>query len=292
MTAPNIEYGRPRCIASRGFTIVEVMIGLALLGLALTVLIKSAAGNMFNAEQAHMMGIATDLARGQMYEIEEKLLKEGFTDTDQSQLDPKSFEAQGWPTIRYTYKVEAVEMPAFDELQQLAQGHRKAGSGAGADHGSGASLGSSGNMGSGAGSGLGSDGPLGSFENSALGGMLSMMGGGLGKGTDVVGAQGGALIQSQYTMFQQILKVSVRKVTLTITYSVLGRNRDLKLVAFFSDPQAMDKILSGLGSVDLGDQPGAGSGSGTGTGGAANGKTGAESKPRAGSNVDTGRTGK
>ena len=63
------------------------MFALALLGLALVVLIKSAASSIFNAEQAHMMGVATDLARGKMYEIEEMLLKDGFTDTDQSQDD-------------------------------------------------------------------------------------------------------------------------------------------------------------------------------------------------------------
>ena len=41
----------------RGFTLIEVMFALALLGLALVVLIKSAAGSVFNAEQAHMMGV-------------------------------------------------------------------------------------------------------------------------------------------------------------------------------------------------------------------------------------------
>lgn len=247
----------------RGFTLLEVMIGLSLLGLALTVLIKSTAGSMFNAEQARMMGVVTDLARGQMYEIEEKLLKDGFTDTDQSQLDAKPFDVQGWPKIKYSYKVEAVEIPAFDELQQLAQNHMKAGSAAGSNLGSGVGFGSGS---AGALSALaGSGGPLSSFQNSALGGMLSMMGG-MGGKPDVLGAQGGALIQSQFAMFQQILKVSVRKVTLTIAYQVLGRDRDLKFVAFFTDPQAMDKVLNGLGSLDLGDDSGAGSGAGSGSG--------------------------
>lgn len=274
-----------RRIAWRGFTLLEVMIGLSLLGLALTVLIKSVAGNMFNAEQARMMGIVTDLARGQMYEIEEKLLKEGFSDTDQSQRDPKPFDSQGWPNIKYSYKVEAAEMPAFGELQQLAQGHKKPGVGSGSGKGS--------NEGSGA----SSSGPLSAFENSALGGMLSMMGGGmLGGGTlsggagmgDVLGAQGGALIQSQYAMFQQILKVSVRKVTLTVFYSVMGRSRDITLVAFYSDPQAMDKVLSGLGSVDLGDD--VGTGSATKAGAAGVGGAGGRPAPRSGSGPSSGST--
>ncbi|HET9988639.1 MAG TPA: prepilin-type N-terminal cleavage/methylation domain-containing protein [Kofleriaceae bacterium] len=245
----------------KGFTLIEVMFALALLGLALVVLIKSSSSSIFNAEQAHMLGVATDLGRGEMYEIEEILLKNGFSDTDQSQDDWKGFDDQGWPQVKYSYKVEAVEMPSFDQLQALATGH-------------GSAAGSASNaLGSAAGSGfsLGSAvDPLGTFQNSALGGMMSMMGG-MGMGSSaatsngVMGAQAGALIQSQYTMFQQILKVSVRKVTLKLKWQVLGYDRDLTFVAFYTDPVAMDQVLSGAGSTDLGDTSG-GSGSGSGSG--------------------------
>jgi general secretion pathway protein I len=224
----------------RGFTILEVMIGLALLGLALTVLIKSAANSIFNAEQAHMMGITTDLARGKMYDIEEKLIKDGFTDSDQSECD-KPFDTEGFPNIKWCAKVEQVEMPSFDELESMSKGQAmkatgSAGSGLGSQFGTG---------------GLGSD-AVGGFQNSALGGMLSMFGGG-GKNSskDIAGAQGGSLLQGQYSMFQQILKVSIRKVTLTITYKVFGSDRDLKVVAFFTDAGAMDKVINGLGSQEL-----------------------------------------
>jgi hypothetical protein len=109
-----------------------------------------------------------------------------------------------------------------------------------------------------AGSGLGSDQAPGGFENSALGGMIGMMGAFGGGTQDITAAQGGALIQGQYSMFQEILKVSVRKVTLTMKWKVLGRDRDMKVVAFFTDAAAMDKVLSGQGATELG----AGSGSG------------------------------
>ena len=56
-----------------GFTLLEVMFGLILLGLALTVLIKAAAGDIFSTQQAHMLGVVTDLARGKMYDLEEQL---------------------------------------------------------------------------------------------------------------------------------------------------------------------------------------------------------------------------
>jgi general secretion pathway protein I len=225
---------------SAGFTLLEVMIGLALLGLALVVLIKSAAGSIFNAEQAHMLGVATDLARGKMYDIEEILLKDGFTDTDQSATSEECFDDEGWPSICYTYKVEQPELPSFDQIQQMAMAQAK---------------------GSAAGSGSAA---LGGFENSEIGGIAGMMGMFGATGQSIDAAQGGALIQQQFQMFQDILKVSVRKVTLTVKWKVLGSDRDLKVVAYFTDPIAMDKVLNGMGAQEI-QEAGSGSGSGSGS---------------------------
>jgi general secretion pathway protein I len=245
-------------VKQKGFTLLEVMVALAILGFALAVLIKSTANNINAAEQSHMMGIATDLARGKMYDIEEKLLKEGFTDTDQSQTDFKPFDDEGWPNIYYSYKVEQVELPDFDQLQAMAQGKAAAmGSAGSAGFGVGSALGS------GFGSGFGSD-MLGGFQNSMLGGMLNMFGGGT---SGVTGAQAGSLIQTQYSMFQQILKVSVRKVTLTVQWKVMGNDNSMKVVCFFTDAAAMDKVLNGMGTQDLDDVPqGSGAGSSSGSG--------------------------
>jgi general secretion pathway protein I len=260
-----------------GFTLIEVMFALALLGLALVVLIKSAAGSVFNAEQAHMLGIATDLGRGEMNEIEETLLKDGFQDTDQNQ-DWKSFDELGWPNIKYSYKIEVAEMPTFDQLTAMANG--SGGSGAA---GSGSALHSVYGAGSGFGSGSdfslsnGTVDPLATFQNSTLGGMMGMMGG-LSGGSDIAGAGAGALIQSQYSMFQEILKDSVRKVTLKLKWQVLGSDRDLTFVAFYTDAGAMDRTLNGLGANDT-SGTGSGSGAGSGSGRSSGSGTGSARKP-------------
>jgi general secretion pathway protein I len=232
--------------AQRGFTLLEVMIGLAILGFSLTVLIQSASGSMNTALKAQMMGVATDLSRSKMYDIEETLLKDGFTDTDQSESG-KTFEEEGWPTIKYSYQIDQVELPSFEDLQAMASG---SGSGSG----------------SGTGEGSDSDGAN-AFQNSALGGMMSQLGGGFGGGAaDIDAKQGASFIQGQYTMVQQVLKVSIRKVALTVTYPAAGAQETLTTVAFFTDAAAMDKVLAGLGSTDLDEQPAAGSGSaGSGT---------------------------
>jgi general secretion pathway protein I len=263
----------------RGFTLLEVMIALALLGLGLTVLVKSAANSIFNTQQAHMMGVATDLARAKMYDLEEKLLKDGFSDTTTEEED-QAFADEGWPLIHYSYKIEVVELPSWDQLQAIATGHA---SGSGAA-GSGGSAGGLGGLGSG--SGAGSD--EGGFSNSTLGGMLQQFGGfgGTGGGSsssskpggksgDVGDMNGGAFIQGQYTMFQQILKASLRKVTLTLKWQVMGSDREMKVVQFLTDAAGMDKVLSGAGGSDLDDANAAKAGSGSnGTNGGASGGRG------------------
>ena len=258
----------------KGFTLLEVMIGLALLGFALTVLIKSAAGNIFNARQAQMIGVVTDLARAKMYDIEEELIKDGFSDTgladaDDTCTDFKPFDDEGWPNVSWCAKIEQVELPSWDKLQTMA-----AGSGSGA--GSGSAKGSAGD---------GSDSG-GGFQDSALGGMLSMLGGGFSGGgassMAMDSKQGASFMQGQYGMVQQILKVSIRKVTLFVKWEVAGSDRDMKVVAFFTDSASMDKVLSGLGSQELPEESGSGSGSGssrtpsrsTGTGSGSSGKGG------------------
>jgi hypothetical protein len=40
---------------------------------------------------------------------------------------------------------------------------------------------------------------------------------------------------------------------LTVTYKVMGSDRDMKVVAFFTDAGAMDKVINGLGSTELPD---------------------------------------
>lgn len=276
---------------ARGFTLLEVMIGLALLGFALAVLIKSAAGNIFNAQQAQMIGVVTDLSRGKMYDVEEGLLKDGFQDTDQNSQG--AFDNEGWPLVTWTAKVEEVELPSWKDLQAMATGHAKKmmgsnGSAGGFGSGSAIKLGSNGlplnlqDLGSAFGSGsagdiaaiLGSDalgaGSLNAFQNSALGSMLGQFGGlaGAGFGSDTADSAGANLIQQQYSLVQQVLKVSIRKVTLVVSWKVGGDANDLKTVAFFTDAAAMDKVLQGLGATGSasGSDSGSGSTKGPGTG--------------------------
>jgi len=62
----------------RGFTLLEVMVALAILGLALTAIFSSEAGAIRMAARTGKMGTAAMLARCKMLEIEEQVAKEGL----------------------------------------------------------------------------------------------------------------------------------------------------------------------------------------------------------------------
>jgi len=207
-----------------GFTLLEVMIALAILAAALTVLVRSVGRNVQVAQESESLTVVTNLARMKMGEIEESLIKDGFLETDQS--TDGDFGEEGWPDITWKSKVEQVEMPSFDQLQAL-QNQQAA-------------------KGSGAGSGSGSAGDVeesGGFADSALGGMFNLLGG----ASDAQSAAGGNFIQQQFELVQEVLKASIRKVTLTVHWKVMGKDQDLPVVAYFTDPAGMNKVIGSLG---------------------------------------------
>jgi prepilin-type N-terminal cleavage/methylation domain-containing protein len=222
----------------RGFTLVEVMISLGILAMGLAVLIKSTASNIASTEGAAMDSTATNLARGEMYELEEKLAKEGFQDMDEHKEG--DFSAEGWPSITWAYDIQAVQLPELGAVQTMATKAVEQ-----KQSGSGGSAAISGNP----------NDLSGAFGNSTLGGMLGMfggmgmggMGGMTGNGMTGADAKGASFIQSQYELVKQVLKASIRKVTLTVKWTVINDPRSMVVVEYLTDPAGMNKVLGSLG---------------------------------------------
>jgi general secretion pathway protein I len=242
---------------SSGFTLVEVMIALALLGLGLIVIMKSSASNIFYSQESHMIGVTTELARGKMYDVEEYLAKDGFSESDQGKNG--DFADEGWPNVKWEAKVEQVELPAYEQLQNLAQGQaaqtaktqqdRAKNIGAPVSGPSSKPLTVNGKSDDKCSDGSSDNA---SFQDSTLGGLLGLMGGG-GDGVDADAAKGGSFIQSQFKLFQDLLKASIRKITLTVKWEVLGRERDMVVVAYFTDPAGMTKVMGQIGATPTAD---------------------------------------
>lgn len=103
-----------------GFTLLEVLVALALLAAALAAAADLAGGALRNHEYARELSSAVLLARGQMAALEERFEGSGFKDSDEE--DSGDFSEGGRPDIRWKAQVlrPAPELSAEELLARLA----------------------------------------------------------------------------------------------------------------------------------------------------------------------------
>ena len=100
-----VEGGRWR---RRAFTLLEVMVALAILGLALTAIAGIDAVSFESSNYAKHITVATLLARSKMIDVEEEIRKDGFSDSDKEY--DGDFEKEGYPGITFVASVRKVEL--------------------------------------------------------------------------------------------------------------------------------------------------------------------------------------
>lgn len=89
----------------RGFTLLEVMVALAILATSLLALSDVVAGALRNEVRARNLQVATLLARGKMAEVEDHYEWKGFASGDES--EEGAFDEEGHPEIRWRLEVTA-----------------------------------------------------------------------------------------------------------------------------------------------------------------------------------------
>jgi general secretion pathway protein I len=200
-------------VKRRGFTLLEVLVAIAILGLALTVILSSQVGLFSGAQRARYLTVATTLVRCKMSEVEAKLLKEGYQLTDVNEEGPCCEEEES-PGYHCAWKVEKIELPDMAEM---------------------------GDGGAGFGGGDGG-GPLSSLldlkntlDLDAGIGALTNLGGSFGEGG--VGGLGPLLMGFVYPSLKPMLEASIRKVTVSVTWKEGSLDRNLDVTEFVTDPQ-------------------------------------------------------
>lgn len=98
---------------SRAFTLLEVLVSVAILGLGLTAILSAQAGAFASAAQARNISVATGLLRCKMTELEEHLYKDGFQETDETGAGP-CCDGDENPNMRCTWRVDR---PTFPEAK-------------------------------------------------------------------------------------------------------------------------------------------------------------------------------
>lgn len=113
----------------RGFTLLEVMVALAILAMGLMALSDVTGGALRNHVRASQLDVATLLARGKMVELEERFERKGFRDFDET--EEGTFEADGHAEVRWSLQVlrPRVELGPERILSLLTGGARGDGEG-------------------------------------------------------------------------------------------------------------------------------------------------------------------
>lgn len=95
---------------SAAFTLLEVMIAVAILAVGLTVILSSEVQSVHTASYAERMNVATLLARCKMGEIEEQVRVEGFPAVDDSGEDECCEDAE-MPGFSCEWSIDRVVLP-------------------------------------------------------------------------------------------------------------------------------------------------------------------------------------
>jgi prepilin-type N-terminal cleavage/methylation domain-containing protein len=106
-----------------GFSLLEVMVSLAILAMSLVVLSRVVTTNVSAANHARLTTAATFLARTRISMMEQSLLEYGFAEMDGE--DTGDFAQEGFPAFRWYTSVERIELPA-DSTQKVQQASSKA----------------------------------------------------------------------------------------------------------------------------------------------------------------------
>lgn len=94
-------------MSGSGFTLLEVMVALAILAAALLGISEIVSGALRNHGRARDLDVATLLARGKMVDLEEHYKAEGFQNDDET--DEGTFDEEGHPEIRWAAEIVAPE---------------------------------------------------------------------------------------------------------------------------------------------------------------------------------------
>jgi len=222
----------------RGFSLLEVMIAMAILAGALTWLVVGVSRNIKAENHAKLMTTANFLAREKMVDLEDDLYEKGFGEFEKDQsgvFDDKGFSRFTWKAI-----VDKVELPSAEQLQTVlsnAQQARQTLQGGGTATGDTAALQQQAGLGT---SGSSSSNPL---------------------------TAGASAISSQFGVIKDVLEQAIRRVTVQIGWYEGRTPVQVELVAYYVDVRRVDQAIQIGNAAATGQQPGGGGGGTGGSGG-------------------------
>lgn len=259
----------------RGFTLLEVLVAIAILGLGLTVILSSQAGLFSSASRGEHLTVASSMLRCKMSEIELTLAQKGFSLTDEKdEGDCCDDESDGYTC---SWKIERVELPPLPQASSNADGGAPGPAGSAGLKGSGdlaLSTPPPGSTAAPSAAAPGAPGPLGALMNiqassgAALGGQATP--GSVMQQLGSTGTSGmeGMVMGFVYPSLKPMLEASIRRVTVKVSWKEGSRPRDLEVTQFLTRPQEGQlgtADMVGLGAINQAAAALEGTATGTGT---------------------------
>ncbi|MEZ4384007.1 MAG: type II secretion system protein [Nannocystaceae bacterium] len=106
----------PRTYGEGGFTLLEVMIAVAILGVSMTSLLTSQVASVRATRYAQAVTSVAYLAEYQLIEVEWLMEKDGGWVREDRTYEG-SFSDLGWPDVRYECIVDFIELPEYSKLR-------------------------------------------------------------------------------------------------------------------------------------------------------------------------------
>lgn len=100
-----------------GFTLLEVMVAMAIVSLALVTALRAQSVNVDAARLAKRLTVATALARAKMVDLEEEASDKGLGDFEERECG--AFDTEGFPDYRWCILREKIELPEGSDLQSV-----------------------------------------------------------------------------------------------------------------------------------------------------------------------------
>jgi general secretion pathway protein I len=199
---------------SRAFTLLEVLVAIAILGLGLTVILSSQTGLFSSASRGEHLTAASNLLRCKMSEIELDLAQKGFQLTDENGEGECCDEEEGYSC---SWKIERVELPPLPEAS-ATEGD------AGVEDPAGAGpLGALATIGASQGASLG--------DKATPSSVMEQLG-----STGTSGMEG-MVMGFVYPSLKPMLEASIRRVTVKVMWKEGQRDRELEVTQFLTRPQ-------------------------------------------------------
>lgn len=193
---------------TRGFTLLEVMVAIAILGLGLTAILSAQAGAFSSTTQARNISLAAGLLRCKMSELEQHLYEDGFQEGDEIDSGPCCND-EDVPGLRCSWRIEKPELPEpkYGQLDlktdlDLSTPNSSGGSPSGMDFLS--------NLAQGKG---------GLPDNAKPGDIAGALGGGAESGMPDMSSIAGMAMEMVYPQLKTIFDMSCRRITVTVGWN-------------------------------------------------------------------------